>query len=512
MAGWRGRTVASMGGNVLLLLLILVQRRQEEGADEPTTLLRKQHAHELLQDGSSSRTVPLTQIEAILRNAARKAGEFDRRTAGQGKDDDAVGYLKAAAHHPAKQHHTNNHKKLVVLHARQAAEAEHKARQNAFKEMKRQALSGVHAEIQFNWQGVAFGQPTPRLANETDSEEAEEPEPAREENAPPNVMRFTGSDCTPAVVIGKGGVAPWEDTFPKGPLNQITVEAWVKDCELQDFGGYLGVIDVTNKPNEPGSNGVWWDLAGGEDPDSLDAGFVLGSYKKKFSWGVASEGTGRISYLQAPTWLSRPNQCEWVHLAGTYDGATMLLYVDGLLTHCQVVQSGPVAMPANPVMLVGGYSTAPPLKGANPSTLTGLLDEVRVWTIARTGADIASFMHDTLITPMDQLAIYFRFDGQSEHKSPKICSEVNGVKAYKGCDSDVAEIASPVSQTGPPMGCGPAAPPGDRTLLNPDYFHTTFNPSMGSFLRENLEDCGPDHNSCDGGAYTDPDYNRAGFY
>eukprot|EP00960_Hanusia_phi_P053520 762131-Hanusia_phi.AAC.1 len=154
-------------------------------------------------------------------------------------------------------------------------------------------------------------------------------------------------------------------------------------------------------------------------------------------------------------------------------------------------------MPANPVMLIGGYSTAPPLKGANPSTLTGLLDEVRLWTMARSSAEIASFMHDTLITPMDQLAIYFRFDGQSEHKSPKVCSEVNGVKAYKGCDSDVAEIASPVSQTGPPMGCGPPAPPGDRTLLNPDYFHTSFNPSMGSFVREDPEDCGPDHNSCE---------------
>jgi hypothetical protein len=31
-------------------------------------------------------------------------------------------------------------------------------------------------------------------------------------------------------------------------------------------------------------------------------------------------------------------------------------------------------------------------------------------------------------------------------------------------------------------------------------------------LLQDLEDCGPDHNNCDGGAYTDPDYNKAGFY
>ena len=39
-----------------------------------------------------------------------------------------------------------------------------------------------------------------------------------------------------------------------------------------------------------------------------------------------------------------------------------------------------------------------------------------------------------------------------------------------------------------------------------------FNPSQSSFVQQDLEDCGPDHNNCDGGAYTDPDYNRAGFY
>jgi hypothetical protein len=42
--------------------------------------------------------------------------------------------------------------------------------------------------------------------------------------------------------------------------------------------------------------------------------------------------------------------------------------------------------------------------------------------------------------------------------------------------------------------------------------HAGFNPSQSSFVRQDLEDCGPDHNNCDGGAYTDPDYNRAGFY
>eukprot|EP00960_Hanusia_phi_P062367 765124-Hanusia_phi.AAC.2 len=304
MAAWRRRTVASMGGNMLLVLLILLQKRQEEETDQAVSLLRSSHRLGQTQHRPNAQTAPISQIEAILRNAARKAGEFDRKRTQLGRDEDAVGYLQASQHHRPQASSRPNRKQVVALHMKQAEEAEGRARQNAFKEMKKQALSGVHAEIQFSWQGVAFGQPMPRLANETD-EDDDEQEPVRDQNAPPNVMRFTGSDCTPAVVIGKGGAAPWEDTFPKGPLNQITVEAWVKDCQLQDFGGYLGVIDVTNKPNEPGSRGVWWDLAGGEDPDSLDAGFVLGSYKKKFSWGVGGGEGGRRRADRADRWRQR---------------------------------------------------------------------------------------------------------------------------------------------------------------------------------------------------------------
>ena len=66
--------------------------------------------------------------------------------------------------------------------------------------------------------------------------------------------------------------------------------------------------------------------------------------------------------------------------------------------------------------------------------------------------------------------MYFRFDGQASSKFYKICSKVNGVKAMKGCNSGVItpqDGGSGVEQLDIPFGCGPPAPPGDHSLLNP---------------------------------------------
>jgi len=230
-----------------------------------------------------------------------------------------------------------------------------------------QQLSGVHAEAQFNFEGTTWGRLEPRIANETEPEEAdEEPaEPVFMEDAPPGALSFSGKDCTPTEILGGPGVAnPYDATFPE-EINQITIEAWVKDCNLMDFNGYIGLHDVRNAPEDAGAGGVWSEHSGGGVKDK-DAGFLLGTYKKAFAFGLATAETGRMTWLQAPDWLSRPNQCEWVHIAGTYDGATMALYVDGLYTKCSVTQTGAILIPdlKENKFLMGGYSYAPPDAGA----------------------------------------------------------------------------------------------------------------------------------------------------
>lgn len=46
----------------------------------------------------------------------------------------------------------------------------------------------------------------------------------------------------------------------------------------------------------------------------------------------------------------------------------------------------------------------------------------------------------------------------------------------------------------------------------PYSMHTGFNPSKSGYIQQHLEDCGPLHNSCDGGSYMNEDYNQPGWY
>lgn len=77
----------------------------------------------------------------------------------------------------------------------------------------------------------------------------------------------------------------------------------------------------------------------------------------------------------------------WSHLAATYDGATMRLYVNGLQVASRA-QTGTPAVSTNPVQ-IGGDS----LYG---QSFTGLIDEVRIYNVALTAAQIVMDMNTAI--------------------------------------------------------------------------------------------------------------------
>lgn len=98
---------------------------------------------------------------------------------------------------------------------------------------------------------------------------------------------------------------------------------------------------------------------------------------------------------------------QWQHVAATYDGATIRVYVDGV----QVAQAaGAFALAPSTARLVAGGSQN------NPSrTFPGGIDEVRVWNVARSAAEIQATMDATLgaaytASPDSGLVGYWRFD------------------------------------------------------------------------------------------------------
>jgi hypothetical protein len=79
----------------------------------------------------------------------------------------------------------------------------------------------------------------------------------------------------------------------------------------------------------------------------------------------------------------------WVHLAGTYDGATLRVYVNGIQVSSQT-QTGNLATSSDPLQ-IGGDS----IYG---QYFEGTIDEVRVYNVALTATQIQNDMNTPIET------------------------------------------------------------------------------------------------------------------
>jgi hypothetical protein len=95
-------------------------------------------------------------------------------------------------------------------------------------------------------------------------------------------------------------------------------------------------------------------------------------------------------------------QDVWFHVAGSYDGAKTHAFVNGVEIGAGFALSGPLATPAN-----GPLYVAASFFGVY---YTGSIDEVRVWNVARTQAEIARDMNARLVGNEPGLVGYYRFD------------------------------------------------------------------------------------------------------
>jgi hypothetical protein len=98
-----------------------------------------------------------------------------------------------------------------------------------------------------------------------------------------------------------------------------------------------------------------------------------------------------VFYLHVGGWqtlsAAYPSLNAWHHLAATYDGATMKLYIDGALAASRA-QTGTITINANPLTLGNQTGFA--------EYFGGSADEFRVWNIARTQTQIQNSMNSEL--------------------------------------------------------------------------------------------------------------------
>jgi hypothetical protein len=119
----------------------------------------------------------------------------------------------------------------------------------------------------------------------------------------------------------------------------------------------------------------------------------------------------------------------WTHLAGTYDGATMRLYVNGVQVASRA-QTGAIATSTNPLQ-IGGDSI-------HGQYFAGRIDEVRVYNRALSAAEIQSDMNTPLVAAGDD---FNRTDGGLGLKwaKPLPASEQTLVIVNNGVTPDIEQ-------------------------------------------------------------------------
>jgi hypothetical protein len=106
-----------------------------------------------------------------------------------------------------------------------------------------------------------------------------------------------------------------------------------------------------------------------------------GSYKPVF--GITDSAL-HVPHIAFGTLLITPGDGKWHHVAGTYDGATVAVWLDGLLSG-SLAFAGSINATATPVLIGAFFPSAPGF--FFPS---GKIDEVRVWGRALSTGEIRS--------------------------------------------------------------------------------------------------------------------------
>ncbi len=163
------------------------------------------------------------------------------------------------------------------------------------------------------------------------------------------------------------------------PTTQMTVEAWIfPEADLAENQYYTIV-----------SKGA-----------AADWGSLLQLHGRRVEWASADTG-GRVRKLVSTKEL-QPGQ--WTHVAGVYEAGFMRLYVDGRLDTA-VKAGGPLRLNNRPLS-IGAWLDG----GSATRYFPGRVDEVRLWQVARSEAEVLATMNAGLTGNERGLAGYWRFN------------------------------------------------------------------------------------------------------
>ncbi|MCE3278620.1 MAG: Protein of unknown function precursor [Bacteroidetes bacterium] len=185
------------------------------------------------------------------------------------------------------------------------------------------------------------------------------------------------------------------------PLNTITVEAWVNTSSFTGSGVIVGNYN--------------------SDFNNSQMQFLLRRELDQYSFWV-DDGTGWKSVY---TGFGAGVLNTWQHVAGTWDGSEIKIYVNGTLMGTTTGVTGlSFSNTTNSVKI--GYNSI-------NENFMGAIDELRIWTVARSMSEIQSAMNCTVDQESAGLLAYYTFNNGTANgtNSTSTITDVTG-HGYNG--------------------------------------------------------------------------------
>lgn len=196
------------------------------------------------------------------------------------------------------------------------------------------------------------------------------------------VINATG--VVPAAALNFDGVNDYvQMADPNFGTSDCTIETWFNTSL---GGGYL----ITTRSSEPGPSGNWFAISVGSGTNSGSVGLELAA------------STGTYAVLTTAPGCFTPG--TWSHLAVVRSGSQFYIYVNGILRASATEPVTRNFVTGNNVLRLGGWVNF------NAAWYNGSLDEVRLWSAARTQCEIQSYMNCEIPSAATNLVGNYHFN------------------------------------------------------------------------------------------------------
>lgn len=168
-----------------------------------------------------------------------------------------------------------------------------------------------------------------------------------------------------------------------------------------------------------------------EEDDDVNSGYMLRAGEA----GVVNFTIGNGSWTEFKTAENTVTLDTWYHIAATFDGSTMKIYIDGELVDS--LETTSTIGNAGTNLVIGNWSLG---QGRN---VDATIDEVRIWNITRTAEEIDTYKDQTLSVPTDGLVAYYQFDqGISKNDNSSVTTAIDATGVNTGTLNNFALTGS----------------------------------------------------------------------